>query len=163
MTDKSLQDKAINIKGKEYVQVKDRLVYFNENYPNGRIETEIVSDGERVVVRAKVTPDVKNIERYFTGVSASNPSKALEKQSPHEIAETSAVGRALAMMGIGVIDAISSADEMAKVGQVASPQPASKLVGYCDIHDAKMTERISKRTGAPYFAHETAEGLCFGN
>lgn len=115
MTDKSLQDKAISIKGKEYVQVKDRVNFFNDTYPKGMIQTQIVSDGERVVVRAKVTPDVSVPERYFTGISASNPSKSIEAQVPHEVAETSAVGRALGFLGIGVIDSIASVDEMHKV------------------------------------------------
>jgi hypothetical protein len=29
-----LKDKAIDIKGKKYVLVSDRVIYFNENYPN---------------------------------------------------------------------------------------------------------------------------------
>jgi hypothetical protein len=115
---KSLKEKAINIRGKMYVQVKDRVLYFNETYPNGKIETSIVATpdtDQRVVMLAKVTPDVENPDRYFTGISASNPSKTIEAQVPHEVAETSAVGRALAMMGIGVLDAIASADEIRKV------------------------------------------------
>ena len=35
-----LKDKAIDIKGKAYVLVSDRIIYFNENYPNGSIVTE---------------------------------------------------------------------------------------------------------------------------
>ena len=37
MTDKQLKDKAIDIKGKDYVLVKDRINYFNENYQSGMI------------------------------------------------------------------------------------------------------------------------------
>ena len=33
--DKSLKDRAIDIKWKKYVLVSDRVLYFNENYPNG--------------------------------------------------------------------------------------------------------------------------------
>ena len=111
MTDKQLKDKAISIRGREYVQVKDRINFFNENCQNGSIQTTLVSDGDRVVFRAKVTPDVSNPERFFTGTSASNPSKSIEAQVPHEVAETSAVGRALAMMGIGVIDSVASVED----------------------------------------------------
>ena len=42
--DKQLKDKTIKIKGKDYVMVKDRLIYFNDTYPNGSITTELVSD-----------------------------------------------------------------------------------------------------------------------
>ncbi len=119
---KELKEKAIDIGrgGKLYVQVKDRINFFNDEYENGSITTKILSDGEKVVMKAKVTPDVEKPERYFTGISASNPSKAIEKQSPYEVAETSAVGRALAMMGIGVIDSVASVDEMNKSGANSS-------------------------------------------
>lgn len=120
MTDKTLKEKAISIKGKDYVQVKDRIIFFNENYPNGMITTELVSDEERVIMKAMVIPDASKPERYFTGISASNPAKNIESQVPHEVAETSAVGRALAMMGIGVIDSVASVDEMRKV--VVTPE-----------------------------------------
>ena len=34
MTDKQLTNKAIDIKGKKYVLVSDRVLYFNDTYPN---------------------------------------------------------------------------------------------------------------------------------
>ena len=38
-TDKSLKDKAMDIKGKDYVQVKDRIQYLSDNY-DGRYSLE---------------------------------------------------------------------------------------------------------------------------
>ena len=69
MTNKQLEDKAVDIKGKKYVLVSDRVVYFNETYPNGCIESELLSDTEsqRVVFKTTVTPDVANPSRKFTG------------------------------------------------------------------------------------------------
>lgn len=149
MTDKQLVDKAIDIRGKQYVQVKDRLNYFNETYPNGCIQTTMVSDNDRVVFRAKVTPDVTNLERYFTGTSASNPSKSIEAQVPHEVAETSAVGRALAMMGIGVIDSVASVDEMNKVSVSHSNAPKSAVNDesgqWCDYHKCSMKMNVNNK------------------
>ena len=52
----------------------------------------------------------------FTGISAANPNKAIEKMSPYEVAETSAVGRALGFAGYGLVDDIATADEMVKAG-----------------------------------------------
>jgi hypothetical protein len=46
MTNKSLTSKAIDIKGKKYVLVSDRVQFFNDNYPNGYISTELVSNPE---------------------------------------------------------------------------------------------------------------------
>ena len=127
---KDLQEKAIDIKGKQYVQVKDRVLYFNDEYANGCIITQLESEpsSKMVVVKAKVTPDMAKPERYFTGYSQAtwgdgmvNTTAALEN------AETSAVGRALAMMGIGVIDSVASVDEMNKATRVTTTVPGGTV------------------------------------
>ena len=138
---KSLKSKAIKIHNKDYVKVKDRIIYFNDTYENGCIKTKILSDGDRVVVKAFVYPVADDKNRYFTGISASNPSKEIEKHSPHEVAETSAVGRALAMMGIGVIDSVASVDEVRK----ATSDVPTKYVGETASSEVKMvTEKQVK-------------------
>ena len=122
-----LKDKAISIHGKKYILVSDRVVYFNEHYPNGSIMTQIIKDADnRVVVKAKVTPDCDKPDRYFTGISASNPAKTIEAQVPHEVAETSAVGRALGFLGIGVIDGIASVDEINKATNESRPRASGE-------------------------------------
>ncbi len=103
---------TINIKGKEYILVKDRIIEFNSSYANGKITTEIIKNDETsVIVKAIITPDIKNPERNFTGHSEAY-RKGQMGDVPVEIAETSAVGRALAMLGIGIVDSIASADEV---------------------------------------------------
>lgn len=114
MTDKPLVKKAIEIKGKKYILVKDRVLFFNEEYPKGSISTELLSgtSDERIVVKATVCPDG---ERKFTGMAQEIVGDGyINKTAALENAETSAVGRALAMMGIGVIDSIASMDEINK-------------------------------------------------
>lgn len=120
---KDLKNKAVNIKGKQYVQVHDRVLYFNETYPNGSIQTKLLSNtqDERIVVKCKVTPDHDKPERYFTGLAQEVIGDGyINKTSALENAETSATGRALAMMGIGVIESIASVDEINKAQ--SSPQ-----------------------------------------
>lgn len=120
---KNLKEKAINIKGKAYVLVSDRVIYFNEQYTNGSIVTEKSEIGERVEFKATVTPDVDKPARIFTGHSQAVWGDGyINKTSALENAETSAVGRALALMGIGVIDSIASVDEINK----AQTYPTSK-------------------------------------
>lgn len=125
MTD--LKDKAVKIQGKDYVLVSDRVLYFNEAYPDGSIETELVSswDSELVVVKATVSPDGK---RKFTGYSQAVVGNGyINKTSALENCETSAVGRALGMMGIGVIESIASADELKKsTWNEPYPKPPTK-------------------------------------
>jgi hypothetical protein len=68
-----------------------------------------------VVMKATITPDVDNPTRIFTGFSQATWGDGyINKTAAMENCETSAVGRALGMMGIGVIDSIASADEYNK-------------------------------------------------
>lgn len=123
MKDRSLKNKAIQIKGKKYVLVADRLNFFNEVYENGAIETHAelrnVGNEEEAkwvfIVHATITPDIDKPTRKFTGSSQAVIGDGMvNKTAALENAETSAVGRALAMMGIGVIEGIASVDEINK-------------------------------------------------
>jgi hypothetical protein len=112
----NLVSKAINIKGKRYVLVSDRVVAFNQDFPKGSIETELISKPEDqvVVFKARVYPEGQG-GRMFTGYSQAKWGEGyINTTSALENAETSAVGRALAFMGIGVIDSIASVDEVKK-------------------------------------------------
>lgn len=154
---------TISIQGKEYVLVKDRVLFFNENYKNyknGAIKTEIVKyENGQVIVRAIVIPDVSSPERYFTGMSqAKEDTGYINRTAALENAETSAVGRALAMMGIGVFDSLASADEVAKT-ESESNQPRNPFSPHrepnaiCKFCKAEAEERfgVSKR-GNSYHA-----------
>jgi len=113
---------TIDIHGQSYVLVKDRILRFHELYPKGSITTEIISsDTKSVVIKATVKPDEV---RIFTGYSEAHRSGPMGMVAV-EIAETSAVGRALAMLGIGIIESVASADEMNKASQGFHDAPGS--------------------------------------
>lgn len=101
----------INIHGKEYVTVAERVKAVHETEKKVSITTELLRD-DPVVIRATVTTE----KGVFTGTSYANTDKAIEDKSPYEVAETSAVGRALGFAGYGLTDDIASADEMYKAG-----------------------------------------------
>ena len=120
--------KTINIKGKEYVPVVERIKEFHR-YFKGDITTEIVDTGpSRVSVKATITItgiiDVKNTvvmlsDKFtFTGHSQAEWGKGMMGGVALEVAETSAVGRALGFANIGLLDGIASADEIRKVSKV---------------------------------------------
>lgn len=114
--DKQLKDKAIKIHNKEYVQVADRILFFNEHYDGG-ITTELLSDPahETIVIKATVSYTDENGDHTYTGHAQEVVGNGnINKTSALENAETSAVGRALAMMGIGVIESVASVDEITK-------------------------------------------------
>ena len=156
--DKSLKDKAIDIRGKSYVMVSDRIIYFNNQYPNGVINTELITpiESKHIIFRATITPDIAKAERKFNAYSQATVGEGMvNKTAALENAETSAVGRALAFMGIGVIDGVASADEINKATGNASvtpktprsvPQDAEGKV--CSLCGENAV--ISAKTGNPY-------------
>ena len=107
--EKNLKDKAIDIRAKKYVQVSHRIIYFNDTYKDGCINTELVSpiESDHIIIKATVYPEGLG-GRRFTGYSQAIIGDGMvNKTSALENAETSAVGRALALMGIGVIDSVA--------------------------------------------------------
>jgi len=98
--------KTMNLRGKEYCQVVERLKYFRENYEDGRIETSYSLTDKGVIFTAKVfVRDVLMATGH--GYKPMNTEFNLEK------VETRAIGRALAIFGIGADASISSYDEVA--------------------------------------------------
>ena len=104
--------KTMKIKGKEYVTVPERVKAFRELCPQGCISTEIVRlDAEVVVMRATVADDQGNI--LATGLAFERQdSSYINKTSYIENCETSAVGRALGWVALGVDSSMASAEEM---------------------------------------------------
>lgn len=109
----------VKIHNKEYVTVAERVAALHEarNGEAVSIETWIAhEDDASVTIGAKVLTPAGS----FTGhARSSKTAKSIEGQSPLEVAETSAVGRALGFAGLGVIDSIASADEVQSAPQRA--------------------------------------------
>jgi len=99
----------INIHDKQYFTVSERVEMAHKALELLSITTEVLSTTP-VVIKATVLTK----KGTFTGISAANPTKIIEKMSPYEVAETSAVGRALGFAGFGVAEGIATADEIQK-------------------------------------------------
>jgi len=110
------QIKSQKIHGKSYAMVHDRVNYFRGEamYKDLGIETEVVHfSEEHCVVRAFVRD--KDGFILASGIAHEwklDPKSAVNKTSFVENAETSAIGRAMACLGIGIEDAYSSAFEV---------------------------------------------------
>lgn len=109
-----------NIKGRQYIDVAQRIQGFWELYPQGRIVTEMVADdGKRCVFKA----EAYDMAEGGAGLLATghayevNSGRGVNATSYIENCETSAVGRALGMLGIGSTDSIASADEVMNAQQ----------------------------------------------
>jgi len=103
--------KTINIKGKEYVEVNERIRAFRELYPNGSILTDMLTNENGVCVfKVQVINDGQILA---TGHAYEKEgSTFINKTSYIENCETSAIGRALGILGIGIDTSIASAEEV---------------------------------------------------
>ena len=127
--------KTTNIRGKQYVEVNERIKFFRqeEEYKNWTISTEFTALDSEMCVCKCIIADL-NQRVIATGHAHEEKSSShINKTSYVENCETSAVGRALAMMGIGIDTSIASANE---VSDAIAKQEApvenimDKAVGY---------------------------------
>lgn len=103
------------MKGLEnYVTVNQRIMEFYEKFPNGRIITEVISVNEGVVLmKASIFKNAESRLPDATGHAYEKEgSSFVNKTSYIENCETSAVGRALGIMGISISKSIASKEEV---------------------------------------------------
>ena len=106
--------KSVNIKEKEYITVNERLIYFRSQpqYKGWRISEDVVSldDKEGLFKVTIINPD--GFEMAVAHAQEYRDSSYINKTSFVENGFTSALGRALGYLGIGIDTAIASADEV---------------------------------------------------
>jgi hypothetical protein len=132
--------KTTNIRGKQYVEVNERIKFFRqeEQYKNWGILTDfpLIDSEQCMCVCTITTPDGQAVSQGTAHEvrGASN----INKTSYVENCETSAVGRALAMLGIGIDTSIASANE---VEDAIAQQQA--------MVDNPKVQKLSKALDAP--------------
>lgn len=127
-----------DVKGKQYAEVNQRIKAFRQLYPCGMIETEILSCEDGVIMmRAMVRDDTGKVLGMGTAYEKES-SGYINKTSYVENCETSAVGRALGMCGIGIDTSIASAEEVANaIKNQEADEP--------DVFEQKATKEQCKR------------------
>jgi len=105
--------KTVNIKGKDYVMVNERIKAFRKEYPTWSLVSQIKDlTDNRCVIRAEIYDEEGRC--IATGHAYEKEgSSPINKTSFIENCETSAWGRALANLGIGIDASICSAEELA--------------------------------------------------
>jgi len=111
--------KTINIKGKDYITVNERLKYFrsDDGYRQWRINEEIIDINDKEGI-FKVTI-FDNVGNPIASAHSQEyrDSSYINKTSFLENGFTSALGRALGYLGIGIDTSIASADEVSNAVQ----------------------------------------------
>ena len=105
---------TIKIKGKDYVLVNERIKEFrvNENYKGWSIITEIVSIDENSCIMKATILNADGVVEATGHAQEDRSSSLINKTSYVENCETSAIGRALGILGIGIDTSVASAEEV---------------------------------------------------
>jgi hypothetical protein len=144
--------KTINIKGKEYVTVNERLKEFRNNFKDYALTTDIIELGaDYCTIKACVIDD-KGIVRstgFAREVIAKSP---INKFAFVENCETSAIGRALGNFGIGIDEAVCTADELLmKLSQDKKDEPKPERTEFekeASKEKAQHTRMMNKAVAA---------------
>lgn len=183
-TDKSLKDKAMDIKGKDYVQVKDRIQYLSDNY-DGRYSLEsdyqYYPENRLWVVKSTLTiRDEKHehccVYTWLAQEIESDDYKKVNFSSALENAQTSARGRCAAAWGcwitadwgIASVDEMNKAMNRQKVAQAPSDldrfekaKQATKFMQECLDEEDFINKVKSKHK--PTKQQETDLRICYQN
>lgn len=109
------------LKGKQYLQVAHRLVWFREDHPDWAIETNVVSHSDdKTIAKAVIKdPSGRALADGYKQETQKDFSDHLEK------ALTGAIGRALAVLGYGTAHA-QELDEEHRIVDAPVTAPVSR-------------------------------------
>lgn len=146
--------KTVNIKGKEYVEVNERLKFFRseEKYKDYSLESEIIKL-ENGVITIKATIKDGNGNIKATGLAQEKESSSfINKTSFVENCETSAWGRALGNLGIGIDTLVATAEEVQNAinNQPKTPENPNNTIESTPIEDIDIIEGLKSMDTAQH-------------
>ena len=145
--------RTMDIKGKNYAEVNQRIKAFRQVYPLGTITTDIEKLEDGVVVMKTSVTDNDGIILGTGYAYEKEGSTFINKTSYIENCETSAVGRALGMCGFGIETSVCSYEELQNAlnNQKKEPEEPKELSGkkateqqIIMINDLYSEEQINK-------------------
>lgn len=148
--------KTIPIKGKNYATVNERLKAWKDIDPECSIKTEwLVLDFTQGVACCRVSIYDSNGQHLADGTAYEREqSSYINKTSFIENCETSAVGRALGFVGIGIDESICSANELENAlesqNNLASDNEREKFKALCKqkgLNPTDVLRQIGWRSG----------------
>ena len=140
------QIKTMDIKGKEYAEVNQRIKAFRMVYPEGMIETQILSCENGVCVFKASAYDEKGCLLGTGHAYEKEDSTFINKTSYIENCETSAIGRCLGICGFGIDVSVASAEEVANAiqNQEVTQEEADNYTLTFGKHKGKTLKEVYK-------------------
>lgn len=138
--------KTTDIKGKDYAEVNQRIKAFRMVYPQGTIQTQMISNENGVCIfQAKVYDNLNRLLGTGTAYEKED-SSFINKTSYIENCETSAVGRALGMCGFGIDVSVASAEEVQNAiqNQTVTQEEADNYKLTFGKHQGKKLTEVPK-------------------
>ena len=151
--------KTVDIKGKAYVEVNERVKYFRsaDEYKGWSLETELLSNDNGMCIFKAIVKNEDGVVKATGHAYENEGSTFINKTSYIENCETSAVGRALGMLGIGIDTSIASSDEVANAMQNQKKPETAKGLDFDELR--KKYEGMSKdELRKEYIAVKTYKG-----
>ncbi len=154
----------MDIKGKDYAPVSERVRAFRSIYPNGGITTQIISQTETDVI-VKATVYDERGEVIATGHASENKNASNINRNGGMLmnCETSAVGRALGFLGIGTKNGIATAEEVDRADKIKDAQNKLQVCRRCGRQIVDTRDVTGKIWKAEEIAKLTLEqaGDCY--
>jgi len=131
----------LKLKGKDYLEVKYRLVWFREDHPNWSISTELVAVTDKsCTAKATVSDETGRV------IATSHKSETYAGFADFiEKAETGAIGRALALIGYGTQFCADELDEGERIVDSPAKPVGKKYDPYNGADKSRMPSEPPER------------------
>lgn len=139
--------RTTNIKGKEYAEVAPRIMAFWELFPEGSIVTECETTDTRCDCTCHVYRKGTDERPAATGHAFEIKQGQINSTSYVENCETSAIGRALGILGIGSTQAIASKEELERALAMQAANESKQRRDNSELNE--LVKRLAAKEGLP--------------
>lgn len=123
--------KYMDIKGKKYAPVSEKVKAFRYIYPDGCLSCRPIQQDENSVTMVAEAYDGDGKLLANAYASETRNASNINRTSMIENCDTGAKGRALAFLNIGVLDGIASAEEVDRADKIKEETNALHICRRC--------------------------------
>ena len=145
-TPKGTEFPLLNLRGSDYLEVKYRIAWFREDHPDWSIKTSFLhTDDVSSLARAEI------INKEGVTLSTGHKQESKAHFLDHaEKSESGAVGRALAMLGYGTVNAQEFEEATRIVDSPVKPtntKPVEEFLDFVGVDTKQTNKPVVKKGG----------------